>query len=153
MSRNLRITDFDLAHVSIEKNTKGSYALDYDRDYCSVVCGTQSYEAPEMLMGKQAPFKDTRLLPVGTISREMEPFSYGPKVDFYSAGITLYELYRASVNCDLAHDSVSFSIFLFAYGNVERNHRMHAPAICANFTMLESQSHLCTSNLWPNRAS
>lgn len=84
--RNLLITDFDLSHVS-----PTAEKLEYDRVYSSRYCGTEYYMAPEVEACKHNP-RDK---------------CYGPKIDFFSFGIVLYELSWTAYNPTLKYKDVS----------------------------------------------
>lgn len=97
-SRNLRITDFDLCLVC-----PSAKQLDYNKIYSSATCGTKGYMAPEVL--GSFPVKGLKAPRNAYEDVDIE-VAYGPKVDFYSLGVVIYEMARVAYNAELRDDEV-----------------------------------------------
>jgi serine/threonine protein kinase len=85
---NMRLTDLGIAYVS-----KIQAPLDANGLYAYLPCGTPLYMAPEMERLARVDYEEQRgwrlADPDETEGRHV---FYGPKVDWYSFGLVLYEM-------------------------------------------------------------
>lgn len=85
---NMRLTDLGFAYVSKNKAPLAANGL-----YCYLACGTPFYAAPEMIrLSEVNPQVRMRWKHADPDETEGRHVFYGPKLDWYSFGVVLYEM-------------------------------------------------------------
>lgn len=106
--RNLRITDLGLAFISERREP-----LDPEQKYAYLSLGTQGYMAPEVQAASPVAYLNNHA--ADPQERQQEKAIYGPKADYYSLGMLLYELAtlrESSVGCLSVSGNIALTVIL-----------------------------------------